>query len=52
MSKHKRIATAADLAAINKLAGPAVRRVYPPDGGRARVTITDPPRSSRSRRRG
>ncbi len=49
MAARKRLATAADLAALNRNAGPVVQR-FPPDGGRVRVAVPDQPSSRRQRR--
>ena len=49
MAARKRLATAADLRALNRGAGPVVR-TYPPDGSRGRLAIPDAPRSRRQRR--
>lgn len=46
---RKRIATAADLRALNRNAGPVSLR-FPADGSRARLTIPSPPRSKRGKR--
>ena len=43
---RKRIATAADLAALNRNAG-AVVTTYPPNGGRVRVAAPDHPKPRR-----
>lgn len=48
---RKRIATAADLRAINRNAGAITMRI-PADGGRATVRVPDENRSRRDRRRG
>lgn len=44
-------ASQADIQAMRGNAGQVVR-TYPPDGGRARLTLPDRPRSRRDRRRG